>query len=253
MNVIFGKNSTNKTLNILVGDSIDRDIVTSQCKFPINYFKNCSKCMFCETDKNNWLNVMHFGLQLNGCVHKDPVWRDNEDITIEERFVKILNPIIYSEYIKIYKKVNIIFNSGLWDIATFKECPMNSNLLYNSSWDEQLYERILKPFLHRPFNIWWRNMPLTCRLFDKKKHDYVYKIVSDKGKNVATKNNIKILDLRSLSFRMKRYFLLPDGIHWNNDANKMFGKIIDSGQKVNFEKCDFCNNSYGSWSFKIKS
>ena len=62
------REAQSSTLFILLGDSIDREVVRSRCASAMQWERTCHKCMLCPNDGagNTWLNIMTYGVGVGG-------------------------------------------------------------------------------------------------------------------------------------------------------------------------------------------
>ena len=91
--------TSSSTLYILLGDSIDRELVRSRCAAPVAYNDgHCAKCVLCAANPcETWLNVMLFGLGLYSCEHKDKNWAPQEESqSIQPRVEALLAAVLHS-------------------------------------------------------------------------------------------------------------------------------------------------------------
>ena len=171
------------TLHVLIGDSIDREVVRSRCDNPVVYDpKHCAKCALCNSQRcgeSAWLNVMTFGLGVYGCVHIDKWWAPNEESRdVKARIRSLLGPVLSSTAAATYERIVVSLHSGAWDVLATKECSNISQVVLHSpsAWFEAAEDKVLTaveevvsstPLLaarvQRP--LLWRTVPLICRSF----------------------------------------------------------------------------------------
>lgn len=175
------------TLYVLLGDSIDRNLVMSRCSSAANRTssrqydaKHCTQCWVCDrhasVDGNTWANVMLFGVGSNGCLAEakarayDQVNEAPTDIRFRiERWLGLL----LTMYADRHQAVIVQVHSGLWDMFGFgldgcNQISAFGALLHSGEYVANLRQRLIAPVRHmlskrRPdARLIWRSMPLMC-------------------------------------------------------------------------------------------
>ena len=222
------------TLYVLIGDSIDRELVRSRCAEPALYEPQlCAKCVWCADECDAWLNVMHFGLGLYGCEHADRHWAPNEELqSVKPRIETLLGRVLRSAAAATYHRVVISLHSGAWDVLSTKECANVSTALLTtpSVWLQSAQSHLLEtvtavvaasPVARRVrMPMLWRTIPLLCRSFaGGEDASQLFAAVSDLGVELACRHRLTLVDWRHISCRQfNESMMLADGTHWQPHA-----------------------------------
>ena len=227
---------THSTLFVLLGDSIDREVVRSRCARPVLYNpQHCAKCALCNAEQqgcDSHLNVMLFGLGLFGCEHDDRHWAPHEETqSPQPRIRALLGGILQEPAAATFASIVISMHSGDWDVLATKECANISTVLLDTpaAWFEAadrlvdttnavvaaspVARRVRMPLL-------WRTAPLLCRSFAAGEDaTELVAAVSSHGATLACRHGLTLVDWRGLSCRrLNSSLLLSDGTHWQPAA-----------------------------------
>ena len=229
------------SLNVLIGDSIDRELVRSRCASPVRYAPAvCAKCVVCNSDQcgtDAWVNIMHFGIGLRGCQHNDRPWGTSEQEVHDarSRVASLLKPLLASPAASTFSRIVISLHSGAWDVLTSKECGANitdallrtpGEWLKNAAYHlvdgvSAVLDKLPPATAHlvrRP--LLWRTMPLICRSFKAGEDaSELFHAASILGVRLACRHGLTIVDMRTLSCTDALHSkLLSDGTHFTDAA-----------------------------------
>ena len=113
---------------IFIGDSNERIMMANQCKPAVQrcdasndvdecevaWHPACIKCLACREPHGHLLmNLMTFGLALNGCYHDDADSYDMSPRDFQTRIETLLPAMLKS--VESYRTVHVSLHSGLWD------------------------------------------------------------------------------------------------------------------------------------------
>ena len=227
------------SLRILIGDSIDRELVRTRCSHPVLYDpQRCAKCVLCNPARcgeDAWLNVMTFGLGIYGCDHVDQHWAPNKEARgTSTRIQTLLRPLLASKSAATYGQIVLSLHSGAWDVLATKECRNISHALLAAPnvWFAAAQAELMGAvdgvlatapptvarLVQRP--LLWRTAPLICRSFaGGEDASELFVAVSALGVQFACRASLQLVDWRSLSCRrFHAGHLLADGTHYVTEA-----------------------------------
>ena len=227
--------TSSSTLYILLGDSIDRELVRSRCAAPVAYnARHCAKCVLCAANPcETWLNVMLFGLGLYSCEHKDKNWAPQEESqSIQPRVEALLGAVLHSPAASTYNRIVVSLHSGAWDVLATKECPNISTALLAPQATNYIWRRVAEnsllsaarsvvsasPVARRvQLPLLWRTMPFICRSFaNGEDASELLSAASALGADLACRHGLTLVDWRGLSCRaFNQSLMLADNIHWH--------------------------------------
>ena len=269
------------TLYVLLGDSIDREVVRSRCANPVAYIpQTCAKCVLCNAESgcDSYVNIMLFGLGLFGCDHVDRHWAPHEETQVPQpRIRALLTNVLNTPAATTYSRIVISLHSGGWDVLATKECANISSVLLNApnTWlavaetallrtatsvvvSSQVASRVRTPLL-------WRTVPLLCRSFGGGEDaSELIAAVSSHGVSLACRHSMTLVDWRGLSCaRLNTSLQLPDGTHWHSAAYDLMAeelvRVAAAGHSHGVSacgvptprcECDLCNK-FAAWSWRL--
>ena len=231
-------------LYILVGDSIDREVVRSRCGAPVQYdVRRCLKCLVCAnaSDGATWVNVMHFGVGVGGsqCTHVDSHWAEAEAVRESvARMHLLLGSLLSSAAAATFGEVTVQLSSGTWDMLSTKECPHLAPALHaGGAWTIaarrlvhaaiDVVSRVAAsvPLQAHP-RVLWRTLPLVCRtLKGGEEIGRLMSGLSSHGARLACEEGLDVVDWRGVSCeRGSSLADLVDGVHWRDASYDWFAQ-----------------------------
>ena len=237
-------------LFVLVGDSIDRETVRSQCRTPMSYVVDCAKCLMCvnnDSGTSTWLNVMLFGVGSRGCIHRDRSWapeQNREVMSVTERVLRLL-PHVLIQHAQRHREVVVTLHTGLWDVFATEGSPTSScgrqvdepngptiAPFITGEWGVDIRDRLIRPVLgtvrsYAPHAIVaWRSLPFNCwRGWGDVRTNIV--LASHLGVQLACIAGLPLLDWRALSCSHFRHEdLAIDLTHFNRRAHAVLARTL---------------------------
>ena len=254
-------------LFVLVGNSIDRQIVESRCKFREERAaynlttsspgcKGCAKCIIHKPGKpvETWANVMLFGV--SDCHLNTTVPGEKTDAVMRLR--SSLSPLL-DAHASQQKRFVVSLHSGLWDATAtgrFGECsqgktvPITPTLesFESGQWHQDAKWRLVRTVRellasYPAAALVWHSLPFVCphaHLASKMGTNTSFLArASWHGVRLACEERLPFADWRALScerFRDRRDNQI-DGLHWKSQAYDAFASTLtDSGSWV--DACD---------------
>lgn len=247
-----GRRAANTTLHILLGDSMDREMVRSRCAKPVRWAPHdCAKCYGCwgSPGHDEWFNVFNFGVGSRDCYHSSAGWIGvNEPHNITTRVLYLVPKLLRRAHR--HARVVIQMHSGLWDIAATgpssscrntslcenivvrkgepaqRVCRNSMMPFHTGEWQRDVRERLIAPVRQLvaglsagpPVSLRWRSIPYVCSMpavFDPTQLTLLnVNFASALGVALACAEGLALADWRSDSCNAN----LPrprDGIHFD--------------------------------------
>mmetsp|Transcript_1628 Transcript_1628/g.3586 ORF Transcript_1628/g.3586 Transcript_1628/m.3586 type:complete len:359 (-) Transcript_1628:195-1271(-) len=242
-----------RTLYILLGDSLDRQVVEALCaRQPPEALspwapRLCLKCLLCERDLHGdgWLNVMLFGLDVQGCRHSRGAQQESmrsELLDPSQRVSQLVKMALSSNITSTFERIHIQLHSGLWDLYGLSGCRAAPRLLgsgdsYPREWLAASERNLLQPVfaaigdspatsrskVQQP--LMWRTLPFTCRRFaDNQDVSALVASISSMGSLLACRSGLIISDWRAVACRTMRQsiHLTDDAVHYTTNSSAKF-------------------------------
>ena len=185
----------------------------------------CIKCLACREPHGHLLmNLMTFGLALNGCYHDDADSYDMSPRDFQTRIETLLPAMLKS--VESYRTVHVSLHSGLWDAYALHrqqgKCRLSLTLaqqrvrfLRKVHDAVEFVRRLLR--LHRGnrgahFELSWRTIPTTTTAYAPLE---VVRHVSEWGYEAACTERLYLFDWRKASCGAE-HDLEVDGVHWKH-------------------------------------
>ena len=243
--------TSNGTLYILIGDSLDRHVVEHQCSKhgsqAVEFNSACSSgkqtCLYCASDDvgDGWLNIHMFGFGLNGCYHTEtgrPQHAQDRLSYLEEALAA------GSSVSSGYRSVVLQLHSGLWDLYAMQPqvCMGTSRMVeegsYPAAWMHNARSFLatvhkvvagssLGPHVRRHFL--WRTIPFMCRSFansNTQGTSAIASALSGLGARLACDKGLILADWRAAAcLYLNQSSMRTDNLHFASQGSAIFAEV----------------------------
>ena len=237
---------------VLVGDSLDRNLVYNLCTsksgaqyVPVCGAKNSFVCSL-RDGKTAWLNFFLFGLLVPQHKTAPGAFFGDEPRLAHERITTLL-PRMLANINDSQTAVTLQLSAGTWDQASANENPSELQYAFEDGSFFIEARRLIVATLAaaaasgvRPQHLLWHNTPVAPRSPVAPRTNLLHSSIGAAAAcslRATHHSNIRLLDWRSWSCLHHRAHVLPDELHYNANGSLLLANLLVEHERRSVDPC----------------